>query len=687
MNAVPSTKIRNVALIGHGGAGKTTLAEAMLVAGGVLTRLGRTEDGTTVCDFEPEEVKRQISVSLALAPFLFEDCKINVIDTPGYADFIAEVEAGLSVADLAVLVVSAVEGVEVQSEETWRLATELGIPRLVFVNKLDRERADFERTLDQLSARFGSGIAPLELPIGSEAAFNGIADLLTDSAIFYGAGKPTTGPIPEAISELQHRVRETLIEGIVVGDDEMMERYLEGEVPSAKDLEATLAQGVASASVFPVVCGSALTGVGVDRLASLIFAIGPSPLARKTFTVRAGNDTMQLPRDPDGPPLARVFKTIADPFVGRISLMSVLSGTLRPDMTLFDSRSHSEEKLHALQVMRGKETQPTTAAPAGDIVAVAKLSGVLTGDTLAPKNQPVVAEGPRLRTAVLSIAVHPKAKGDDDKLMTAIHRLQEEDTALVVRRDDETHQTVLSGMGDTHLQIVCEKLNRKFGVAVETEPVLVPYRETITKSAEAEGKYKKQTGGHGQFGVANLRVEPLERGEGFEFVDAIVGGAIPRQFIPAVEKGVQEAMVTGGHFGYPVVDVRVTCYDGKYHTVDSSEMSFKMAASHGFKEALAAAGPVILEPVCRLEVTVPAAYQGDILGDLNSRRGRVLGTEAGERGEQVVIALVPASEISRYATDLRSLTGGRGRFSVRHDHHEVVPAPLAEKLARQAAEA
>ncbi len=686
MNTVPSAKIRNVALIGHGGAGKTTLAEALLVAGGVLSRPGRTEDGTTVCDFEPEEVKRRISVSLALAPFLFEDCKINVIDTPGYADFIAEVEAGLSVADLAVLVVSAVEGVEVQSEETWRLATDLGIPRLVFVNKLDRERADFERTLDQLRERFGSGIAPLELPIGREAEFNGIADLLTDFAITYSTAKPTTGPIPENMSELQQRVREALIEGIVVGDDEMMERYLEGEVPSAEELEATLAKGVASASVFPVVCGSALTGVGVDRLASLICEIGPSPLARRSFTVQAGGNTMELPRDPDGPPLARVFKTIADPFVGRISLMNVLSGTLRPDMTLYDSRSHSEEKLHALQVMRGKETQPTSAAPAGDIVAVAKLSGVLTGDTLAPKNQPVVAEGPRLRTAVLSIAVHPKAKGDDDKLMTAIHRLQEEDTALLVRRDDQTHQTVLSGMGDTHLQIVCEKLSRKFGVAVDTEPVRVPYRETITKSAEAEGKYKKQTGGHGQFGVAYLRVEPLERGEGFAFVDAIVGGAIPRQFIPAVEKGVQEAMTMGGHFGYPVVDVRVTCYDGKYHTVDSSEMSFKMAASLGFKEALAAAGPVILEPVSRLEVTVPAAYQGDILGDLNSRRGRVLGTEAGERGEQVVIALVPASEIQRYATDLRSLTGGRGRFVVRHDHHEVVPAPIADRLAKQAAE-
>jgi elongation factor G len=685
VNTVPSAKIRNVALIGHGGSGKTTLAEALLVVAGVLSRAGRTEDGTTVCDFEPEELKRKISVSLALAPFLYEDCKINVIDTPGYADFVAEVEAGLSVADLAVLVVSAVEGVEVQTEETWRLATELGIPRLLFVNKLDRERADFERTLDQLRERFGSGIAPLELPIGREADFKGIADLLTDSAIMYGGPKPTTGPIPDDMSEIEHRVREALIEGIVVGDDDLMERYLEGDVPSTEELEATLAPGIAAATVFPVVCGSAITGVGIDRLASLICEIGPSPLARGPFKVKAGNDTIELPRDPDGPPLARVFKTIADPFVGRISLMEVLSGTLRPDMSLVDSRTHTEEKLHALQVMRGKETQPTSEAPAGDIVAVAKLSSVLTGDTLAPKNQPVVAEGPRLRNPLLSIAVHPKAKGDDDKLMTAIHRLQEEDTALMVRRDDETHQTVLSGMGDTHLQIVCEKLSRKFGVAVETEPVLVPYRETITKPAEAEGKYKKQTGGHGQFGVANLRVEPLERGQGFEFVDAIVGGAIPRQFIPAVEKGIQEAMVQGGYFGYPVVDVRVTCYDGKFHSVDSSEMSFKMAASHGFKEALAAAGPVVLEPVSRLEVTVPAAYQGDILGDLNSRRGRVLGTESGERGEQVVIALVPTAEIQRYATDLRSLTGGRGRFVVRHDHHEVLPAPLAERLAKQTA--
>jgi elongation factor G len=638
-----------------------------------------------VCDFEPEEQKRKISVSLALAPFHYNGHKINIIDTPGYADFVAEVESGLSVADLAVLVVSAVEGVEVQSVATWRLAEELGIPRLVFINKLDRERADFERTVEQLTAELGPGIAPVELPIGTEASFRGVADLLTDTAITYDGTTAHTGPVPDDMADLEHRVREALIEGIVVADDDLMERYLEGEIPSTEALEATLAHGIASATVFPVICGSATTGVGIDRLASLICEIGPSPLDRPPLTVHVGDTVTEVARSEDGPPLARVFKTIADPFVGRISLLEVLSGTLRPDTVLVDSRNHAEEKLHSLQMMRGKETSPVAEAPVGDIVAIAKLADVRTGDTLAPKGQPVVVDGPPIPAPVLQIAVTPKAKGDEDKLMTAIHRLQEEDLGLLVHRDDETHQTILSGMGDTHLQIVCEKLHRKFGVDVITEPVKIPYRETITKVADAEGKYKKQSGGHGQYGVANLRVEPLERGGGFIFADAIVGGAIPRQFIPAVEKGLHEAMAQGGALGFPVVDIKVTCYDGKYHSVDSSEMSFKMAAALGLREALAAAGPVLLEPVSRLEVTVPSAHQGDVLGDLNARRGRVLGTETDEHGDQIVVALVPTSEIQRYATDLRSLTAGRGRFSARHDHHEVVPALLADKLAKQAA--
>jgi elongation factor G len=681
---VPSAKIRNVALVGHGAAGKTTLAEALLVCAGAINRAGRTEDGTTVCDFEPEEVKRKISVSLSLAPFDWGDHRVNLIDTPGYADFVAEMEAGLSVADLAVVVVSAVDGVEVQTQVAWRIASELGLPRLIFVNKLDRERADFERTLDQLRELFGAGIAPLELPIGEEAAFSGVADLLTDTAITYDAGKPSSGPIPDEMSAMEHRVHEALVEGIVVADDDLMERYLEGVTPSTKELETTLAHGVAAATVFPVVCGSAARQIAVDRLADFICEIGPSPLDRKPTVVRAGDKTTEVPVDPSGETLVRVFKTIADPYVGKISLIHVLSGTLRPDAVLTNTRTHSDERLHALQLLRGKEAQPISEAQAGDVIAVPKLSEARTGDTLAPKTMPVTIEGVPAPAPLLSIAVKPKAKGDEDKLMTALHRLQEEDTALALRREDETRQTILSGMGDTHLQIVLEKLQRKFGVEVDTEPVRVPYRETISQPAEAEGKYKKQTGGHGQFGVANLKIEPLERGVGFEFVDQIVGGAIPRQFIPAVEKGVQEAMGAGGHYGFPVVDVRVTCFDGKYHSVDSSEMSFKMAGSLGFKEAMEKAGPVLLEPISRLEISVPAQFQGEVLGDLNSRRGRVLGTEAGGGDEQIVIALVPTSEILRYATDLRSITGGRGRFSLSHDRYEPVPQQLVDRVIKAA---
>jgi elongation factor G len=681
---VPSAKIRNVAFVGHGGSGKTTLTEAILVTTGAINRAGRVEDGTTVSDFEAEEVKRHISVSLAVAPVMHDEHRINIIDTPGYADFVAEMEAGLSVADLVVVVVSAVEGVEVQTEMAWRTAADLGLPRMVFVNKLDRERADFERTLDQLRDLFGAGIAPLELPIGHEADFRGVADLLTDTAITYENGKPSSGAIPDDMSEMEHRVHEALVEGIVVADDDLMERYLDGEVPSAKELEATLAHGVASATVFPVVCGSATKSIAIDRLLDFICEIGPSPLDRAAVTVRAGDKATEVKPDPSGQPLGRVFKTIADPFVGKISLIHVLSGTIRPDALLVNSRTHADERLHALQLLRGKESSPLGEAQAGDIIAVPKLADAHTGDTLAPKGSPVVIEARPAPTAVLSIAIHPKAKGDEDKLMTAIYRLQEEDVALTVRRDDETHQTVLSGMGDTHLQIVCEKLQRKFGVEVEQEPVKVPYRETITATAEAEGKYKKQSGGHGQFGVANMRVEPLDRGSGFEFVDKIVGGAIPRQFIPAVEKGIQEAMGQGGALGFPVVDVKVTLFDGKFHSVDSSEMSFRMAGSLGFREGLAKAGPVLLEPVSRLEVTVPASAQGDVLGDLNSRRGRVLGTESGLGDEQVVIALVPTSEVMRYATDLRSLTGGRGRFSISHDRYEVVSPQFADRILKAA---
>jgi elongation factor G len=680
-SSFPSDKVRNVALVGHGGAGKTTLVEALLHRAGTINRLGRVEDGSTVSDHDPEEQRRGISLALAVAPFEWKGHKVNLIDTPGYADFLGDVRAALRVVDLAVFVVSAVDGVEVQTEAVWREATRLGVPRMIFINKLDRERASFERTLDQLRDRLGAGVAPLELPIGSEADFKGIADLLTDTAHIYEGGVPHTEPIPDDMEELEHQVHDNLVEGIVVADDALLERYLEGDVPGLQELEHALTLGIETASVFPVVCGSATTEVGIDRLADLLVEIGPPP-ADRPVTVRAGDTEVEIPADPDGKPLAMVFKTIADPFVGQLSLFKVLSGTIRNDDHLVNSRTGADERLHGLFVVRGKEHEPVDALAAGDIGGVAKLSGTVTGDTLAPKGQPVHVDPIDQPAPVLATAVVAKTQADDDKLASALHRLQDEDPALVVDRDEETHQTVLRGTGETHLAITLERLERKFGVNLDTQDVLVRYRETISSPASAEGKHKKQSGGHGQFAVVSIEIEPLERGQGFEFVDKIVGGAISRGYIPAVAKGIEETMGRGGVNGYPVVDVRVTLVDGKEHSVDSSEMAFRAAGRIGFREAMAKATPVVLEPIMKLEVTVPADLLGDVMGDLNSRRGRVQGTDQGEGGEQTIHALVPESELLRYAIDLRSLTGGRGRFEIAHDHYDVLPAHLVDKVRR-----
>ena len=669
MQTYPTTKIRNVALVGHGGAGKTTLAEALLFVTGTVPRMGKVEDGNTVCDFDPEEARRRISVSLALAPFEHEGHKVNLLDAPGYADFVGDVAAALRAADLAIFVVSAVEGVEVQTEIAWRLAEERAIPRAIFINKLDRERASFQRTLDDLKAKFGAGVAPLELPIGEEERFNGVIDLLSDTAVTYnGSGTGSTGPIPNDLAPEEHSVHDALVEGIVVADDDLTERYLADETLDVVELEHALAKGMAAASVFPVLCGSATKLIGIDRLARFMIEDGPEPVVTG-----------------DGAPVAFVFKTIVDPYVGRVNLFKVLQGTVKTDASLVNGRTVAEERLHQLSMMRGKEQEPVREVPAGDIAAVAKLTDTTTGDVLGTRGADLTVEPFRPPEPVLAVAIRPKSKGDEDKLANALHRLQDEDPAIRLERNAETHQTLLRGMGETHVSIALEKLHRKFGVQVETEPVKVAYRETITDTAEAEGKYKKQTGGHGQFGVAFLRVEPKDRGTRFEFIDKIVGGAIPRQFIPAVEKGVIDAMERGGVFGYPVVDVAVTCFDGKYHSVDSSEMSFKMAGSIGFKEAMAKAGPILLEPISELVVTAPEVSLGDIMGDLNSKRGRIQGSSSIGNGEVEIVAQVPTSELLRYAIDLRSRTGGRGRFTIEHSHYDPVPAHLADKL-RAAAE-
>jgi len=676
----PPEKIRNVALVGHGGAGKTTLAEALLFRAGMTNRLGRVEEGNTVTDSDPEEQTRGMSLSLSIAPFEWKGHKINLIDTPGYADFVGDVHAALRVADLAIFVVGAVDGVEVQTEYAWGVAADFGVPRMIFINKLDKDRSSFDRTLDQLRERFGAGIAPIELPIGSEAAFHGVADLFRDKAYVYDSGHAEEAEIPEEMEAREHEIHDSLVEGIVVADDDMLEAYLEGNVPSVAELEKTMAHGIAEAAVFPVVCGSATGPIAVDRLADFILEIGPSPLDRPPVEVIAGNQEVAIPKDPDGDPLAHVFKTIADPYVGQISLLKVVSGTLRPESTLTNVRSGADERLARLSTLTGKETEVAQAAPAGDIVAVAKLTDTRTGDTLAPKNKPVTVRPTQRPQPVLATAVVARTQADEDKLANALRRVLEEDGALHLERSNETKQTLLWGMGETHLAITLERLERKFGVSVDTEPVRVAYRETITRLADAEGKYKKQTGGHGQFGVCYLKVEPLRRGDGFEFVDEIRGGSIPRQFIPAVEKGVGETMTEGGALGFPVVDLRVRLYDGKYHSVDSSEMSFKMAGRIGFKTALEQAAPRILEPISRVEVVVPADYQGDVMGDLSSRRGQLQGTEVAPDGKQKITALVPTSEVLSYAIDLRSLSQGWGTFSSAHDHYQELPSHLTNQV-------
>jgi len=674
-------RIRNVALVGHSGAGKTTLVEAMLFRSGVLGRAGRVEDGTTVCDVEPEEQSRQMSLSLAVAPVEWDGHRINVIDTPGDPDFTAEVRAALHAADLAVFVVSAVDGVQVGAEIAWRLCEELDVPRMFFVNKLDRERSSFDRTLDELRERFGQGVAPLELPIGAEAGFHGIADLLTDTAWIYDSGHGERTEIPEEMEALERTIHEQLVEGIVVGEDDLLERFLEGHVPTVEELDRALLHGLTAGSVYPVVCGSASVPIAVDRLCQFICEIGPSPADRGSVAVRAGDDVVEVAPDPTGDPLAFVFKTLTDPYVGQISLFRVLSGTIRADDHLVNPRTGVDERLHGLFRLRGSTSEPVDHVAAGDIAAVAKLSGTATGDTLAPRGTPVVVDPIEFPEPVHAVAIRARTQADDDKLATALHRMQDEDPVLTLVHDDETGQTLVRGTGATHLAVALERLQRKFGVSVDVEDLRVAYRETILTAATAEGRYKKQSGGHGQFGVATVVLEPLERGGGFEFADEIVGGAIPRQFIPAVERGIADAMAEGGVVkGYPVVDVRARCVDGKAHAVDSSEMSFRAAGRLALREAMAAAQPVLLEPISELVVTVPSELQGDVMGDLSARRGKVHGTDLLGPTEVAISATVPTSELLRYAVDLRSLTGARGRFAIRAAGYDLLPGNLVDSV-------
>ena len=687
MDQAATPSIRNVALVGHSGVGKTTLAEALLHRAGVIPRLGRVEDGSTVCDSEPEEIKRGISLSPAIAPFTWTasdgaTCTVNLIDTPGYADFAGGVDAALAVADLAVVVVSAVDGVEVGTRSVWRQCAAAGIPRLVFVTKEDKQRADFHRVLDQLKEAFGDGVVPLELPLGEEDAFHGVADVLSDDALDYAAdGTHSATTLPADVQEEERRLHEAVAEEIVSGDDEQLEKYLSGQMPGARELERALVHEVRDGLAFPVLVGSATTGVAVDRLADFLCELGPSPADRPARVLPpGGGEALEIAADPAGDVLVHVIRTVADPFVGQVSIFKVLAGTVRSDMHLVNSVTGTEERMHGLFRLRGKEHLPVEQVVAGDLAAVAKLAGSPTGSTLSARGTAVVPVGPPPRSTPYALALDPVTQADDDKLSGSLHRLVAEDPTLAVDRDPDTGQTILRGTGDMHLGVALERLTRKFGVNVTTQDVRIAYRETIAGPTEAEGKLKKQSGGHGQFAVAQLRVRPRERGEGSTFVDKIVGGSIPRNFIPAVEKGVHEAMAAGGLHGFPVVDVEVEAYDGKFHAVDSSEMAFRTAAAHGLREALAKAGTVVLEPVSTVTVTVPAELQGDVLGDLSARRGRIGGTRLLDDGSCEVQALVPDAELARYVLDLRSLTGGRGSFTTEFDHYDVLPTQLMDRL-------
>jgi elongation factor G len=674
--------IRNVLLVGHGGSGKTTLLEAMLFTSGAITRMGTVEDGNTVSDHDPDEQRKGISVSLSVAPVEWHGVKINVLDAPGYADFIGDLRSAIRAADGVIVVVSAVDGVEVQTEAAWELAVDAGLPRAIFVNKLDRERSSFEDTLAQLVSSFGNQVAPLELPIGAEHEFRGVADLQHEKADLYPSGPiAEEGEWPDDLHAVADPAREKLMEAVAESDDELIEKYLEeGSIGEAEIIRGVKA-GFANARLAPVVCGSAAKAIGVDRLLDFIAEEFPSPLDRTPVEVTKKNGDVEE-RSPDaaGPTTGSVFKTVSDPFVGHITMFRVFSGKIRPDSTIYNATQGTDERIGQLFALRGKEHDSVSEVAAGDIGAVAKLAHTHTGDTLSGKDDPVQLPPIELPEPLLAYAIEPKTKGDEDKLSTGLARLREEDPTFRVARSDETHETVMFGMGEAHLEVMIERLKRKYGVEVISHPAKIAYRETIKIKAKGLGRHVKQTGGHGQYAVCNIEIEPLKRGEGFVYEDKIFGGAIPASFIPSIEKGIVRTMSEGVISGNQMVDVKVTLVDGKFHPVDSSDMAFQIAGSLALKEAVEAAGVVLLEPIVQLDVVVPDSYTGDIMGDLNSKRGKILGMDQLGGAKQRIRAMVPQAEVARYVIDLRSMTGGRGAFSMSFDHYEEVPTHLAQKV-------
>jgi len=678
-------KIRNVGVVGHGGVGKTSLVEGLLFCAGAVTRLGKVEDGTTTTDFDPDEIKRQISINTSVAYCDWKGHRINVIDTPGYGDFIADARAALRVVEAAVIVVDAVAGVQVQTEKVWKFASDFELPRVIVVNRLDRERADFYRTLESIGRRLKGRVVPLQIPVGAESGFKGWVDLGSMKAVVHTDGRATETEIPADLGDLAREYREKLVEAAAETDDELLSKYLEEGVLGEPEMLEALRAGITSGKIIPVLCAVAPKTLGVTPLLDLIVHEFPSPADRgeaRGTDLKAKQAGARAP-DPTAPVTAQIFKTLSDPHIGKLSLFRVYSGTLRADSTLLNAARGTKERMGHVAWLMGKTQKSVDALGPGEIGVAQKLKETLTGDTLCDEAAPF--ELPRIEfpEPAISFAIQPKSRGDEDKISSALARVAEEDPTVHSHYDAETKQLLVSGVGSLHVEMVVERMKRKFNVDVNLLPPRIPYKETVKGRAEGQGKYKKQTGGRGQYGDVWLRAEPLARGSGFEFVDDIFGGAVPRNYIPSVEKGVRECMKKGILAGYPIVDLKVTLYDGSYHEVDSSDMAFQIAASMGLQKVFMEAHPILLEPIMSVEVTCPSESTGDVIGDLNSRRGRIVGMEpTGETAS--VRAMVPMAEMLTYETSLRSMTGGRGGYSMEFSHYEEVPAFIADRVVKEA---
>jgi len=664
--------IRNVVLLSHCGAGKTSVSEAILFTTKAISRLGKVDEGTATSDYDPDEIKRKISVNLALLPCEWRNTKINLIDTPGYADFVGEVKAGMRVSEAAMIVICAASGIEVGTQQAWGYCEEAKLPRCIFINKMDRENADFFRTVADVQAKFGSRCLPVQIPVGAHSSFEGIVDLLRMKS--YTGSPEKEAEIPSSLQAQAESFREKLVEAVAEVDDVLIEKYLGGEELTMEELQTNLRKAIISGSIVPILAGSALQNMGMNWLLDAVCDYLPSPKEQEIVI-----DGGAVEPSEDAPLAALVFKTSADPYVGKLTYFRVYNGVIDSNSHIWNSTRNGDERIGQLFMMRGKNQEPITQVRAGDIGVVAKLNVTSTGDALCTQGKPVKIAPVVFPTPIFSMAVYPKTKADVDKLGSALTRLAEEDPTLQVRRDIETSETILIGIGETQIEVAADKMSRKFGVSVEMSTPKVPYKETITVSVNAEYKHRKQSGGHGQYGHVLLELEPLPRGSGSQFAERVVGGSVPKNYIPAVEKGVNEAFHDGGLAHCPVVDVKATLYDGSFHPVDSSEICFKIAGAQALKKGLSQGNPVLLEPIMNVKVTVPGDLTGDIIGDLNTKRARVGGMYP-EGDNNIIEAQVPLAEVLRYAIDLKSMTQGRATYTMESSHYEEVPAHVAQKV-------